>query len=148
MSAHPGCAEAAPAPGELSDYLLLTVCFGVHGDLGRTKRISLRMLFSPGSRDSWGLPVHLCALAMHNYLYNSISNFPGNTGNLSLLLLSWFCLVGSFCLFGVFLWRFFGGLAFFLFVCFFEENVARRAKPIFGLFSFFREKKSYYLKSI
>lgn len=87
MSAHPGCAEAGPAPGELSDYLVLTVGFGVHGDLGRTERLSLRMPFSPGSRDSWGLSVHLCALAMHDYMYNWISNFPGNTVNLRLLLI-------------------------------------------------------------
>lgn len=90
MSAHSGGAEAGPAPGELSDYLLLTVGLGVRGDLGKTERPSLRIAFSPGSRDSWGLPVLLCALAMHGYMYNWISNFPGNTVNFSLFFFSSF----------------------------------------------------------
>lgn len=42
VSAHPAAAEAGAAPGELSDCWVLTVGFGALGDLGRTKRFSLR----------------------------------------------------------------------------------------------------------
>lgn len=45
VPAHPGAAEAGPAPGELSDYLLLTAGFAVPGDLGRGERLSLRYHF-------------------------------------------------------------------------------------------------------